>query len=131
MKSFVKTVLAVSALLLCAGTGFAADVKVPATGVKAVVETPAAESKENAKAKAAPTPAPAEAKAAPKAKLVDINSATEAELKAVPGLGAAYAAKIINGRPYANKSQLKSRKVVPPVLYEQVKELLIAKHLQK
>ena len=129
MKSAVKAFLTVLSLLLCAGAGFAADVKVPATDVKAVVETPAVESKENAKAKAEAVKA--EAKAAPKLKPVDINSATEAELKAVPGLGAAYAAKIIKGRPYANKSQLKSRKVVPPVLYEQVREQLIAKHLQK
>jgi len=94
--------------------GFAADVKAPA-------KAPAVESKENAKAKAV------DAKAAVKAKIVDINTATEAELKAVPGIGDAYAAKIIAGRPYANKTQLKSRKVIPAVLYEQVKDQLIAK----
>lgn len=125
MKSTVKTFLIVLSLSLCAGAGFAADVKAPATDVKAPAKTTTVESKENVKAKAT------DAKAAVKAKLVDINSATEAELKAVPGLGAAYAAKIINGRPYANKSQLKSRKVVPPLLYEQVKEYLIAKQPKK
>lgn len=127
MKSIVKTFLTVLSLLLWAGAGFAADVTAPATDVNAAVKTSVVESKDNEKAKATAT----EAKTALKAKLVDINSATEAELKAVPGLGAAYAAKIIAGRPYANKSQLKSRKIVSPLLYEQVKEQLIAKHLKK
>lgn len=127
MKSIVKTFLTVLSLLLWAGAGFAADVTAPATDVNAAVKTSVVESKDNEKAKATAT----EAKTALKAKLVDINSATEAELKAVPGLGAASAAKIIAGRPYANKSQLKSRKIVSPLLYEQVKEQLIAKHLKK
>lgn len=127
MKSIVKTFLTVLSLLLWAGAGFAADVAAPATDVNAAVKTSAVESWDSVKAEATAV----EAKAASKAKLVDINSATEAELKAVPGLGAAYAAKIIAGRPYANKSQLKSRKVVSPLLYEQVKEQLIAKHLKK
>lgn len=127
MKIIVKTFLTVLSLLLWAVAGFAADATAPATDVNAAVKTSVVESKDNEKAKATAT----EAKTALKAKLVDINSATEAELKAVPGLGAASAAKIIAGRPYANKSQLKSRKIVSPLLYEQVKEQLIAKHLKK
>ncbi len=38
-----------------------------------------------------------------------------------------FAAKIIAGRPYANKTQLKSRKVLPVPLYEQIKDRIIAK----
>lgn len=125
MKRFAKTALTVLSLMLIAGVGFAADVKAPAAGVKAAVKTPAVESKENTTSKAADT------KAAVKAKIVDINSAAEAELKAIPGIGDAYAAKIIAGRPYANKTQLKSRKIVPAVLYEQVKDQLIAKQPKK
>ena len=67
------------------------------------------------------------AKTAAKGKLIDINSATEAELKAIPDIGAAYASKIIAARPYANKAQLKSRNVLPVLVYEQVKDLIIAK----
>ncbi|HIJ81387.1 MAG TPA: helix-hairpin-helix domain-containing protein [Desulfuromonadales bacterium] len=74
---------------------------------------------------------PAEGKPAAKGGLVDINSASEAELKAIPGIGDAYAAKIIAGRPYANKAQLKSRKILDGTLYEKVKDQLIAKQPKK
>lgn len=67
------------------------------------------------------------AKTSAKGKQVDINSATEAELKSISGIGAAYASKIIAARPYANKAQLKSRNVLPVPVYEQVKELIIAR----
>src|SRR5215467_13154954 len=49
--------------------------------------------------------------AAPKAEPVDINSATATQLKALPGVSEADAAKIIQGRPYTDKNQLVSRKV--------------------
>jgi|SRR5579871_5044770 DNA uptake protein ComE-like DNA-binding protein len=60
-------------------------------------------------------------------KLIDINSASADQLKSLPGIGDAYSAAIIKNRPYANKSQLLSRKVVPQATYDKISARIIAK----
>jgi DNA uptake protein ComE-like DNA-binding protein len=115
-NQILKMVLTALSVLLCASISLAADVKAP-------------EAKNAAKATA--DSAKIDVKASAKKELVDINSATEAELKAIPGIGDAYAAKIVVGRPYANKTQLKSRNILPGPAYEKVKDQIIAKQPAK
>jgi DNA uptake protein ComE-like DNA-binding protein len=57
---------------------------------------------------------------------LDINTASADELKQIPGLGEAYAKKIIENRPYTRRDDLVTKKVIPLATYESIKEHLAA-----
>lgn len=58
---------------------------------------------------------------------MDFNSARQKELRAIAGIGEAYSAKIIKGRPYQRKDELVQKGILPQGVYDKVKDRIIAR----
>ena len=115
MKRVMSTVLAAVLLLAGATSGLQAQATPPSKGATKQAPAPS---------KAEPTQAPAKSKAAAQ---IDINSASKDELMSLPGIGDALAAKIIAGRPYKQKTELKAKNIIPAATYDKISAQIIAK----
>lgn len=83
------------------------------TGVPAMAAKKTAADKTETQKTADQKEAQKESAAQPAPKSVDLNTATKEELMSLPGITAAYAAKIIEGRPYREKITLRRQNILP------------------
>ena len=60
---------------------------------------------------------------------ININAAKIIKLKTLPGITDDYAQKIIDGRPYKNKEDLKTKKIIPAGVYEKIKDRIVTSEL--
>ena len=64
---------------------------------------------------------------APTAAQIDLNTADKATLEKLKGIGPARADAIIKGRPYKGKDELVQKKIVPQNVYDDIKDLVVAR----
>jgi len=69
-----------------------------------------------------------QAAVAPNAQTIDINSATATDLKSLPGVSEADAAKIVQGRPYKDPADLVSKKILSDAQFAKIKDRVVAGH---
>ncbi len=107
----MKTLIAALAIALLATTGTALAADAPA------------------KTAAPARPRPPRPRRAKTEALLDLNTASREDLIKLKGIGEARADAIIKGRPYKGKNELLDRKIVPESVYNDIKDLVIAKQV--
>ena len=118
MQKFFKVLIAALAsagLAMSATSALAQKAEAPKADAKTTTAAPKADAK------------PAPKADAPKAELMDINSASEKDLATLKGIGEARAKAIVKGRPYKGKDDLVKKKIIPESVYNDIKDLIIAK----
>lgn len=125
MKPLISIVLTTVVALMSASSSWAAQSQAPAP---AQVASPAAASPTGAPSKSQVKTKP---QATVKIKLIDINSAKKEELKTLPGITDAEAAKIVARRPYGSKAWLVSDNILTEEKYLAISKLVIAKQPYK
>lgn len=113
-----RTLRLIAAMLGILAAPAFAQAPAPATPAPAT-PAPAAPSTTTAPRAAA---APRKAPAAADAKRIDINSATEKQLDALPGIGQVRGKGIVAGRPYAELTDLVSKKVLTQGVFDKLKD---------
>ena len=127
-----SSISALALLGMLATTGLAAQATPAASKPAAASQQPATKpvAKPAGATMAAKPATTAAAKPAmkPAHEVLDLNTATRDQLVALPGIGETYADAIIKARPFASKTELVSKKVLPESAYKKVRSMVIAKH---
>ena len=59
--------------------------------------------------------------------MININSGRFDQLKTLVGIGDTYAKRIVEGRPYQRTDELVTKKVIPQITWDKIKEHILVR----